>query len=89
MTGIITITDDDRGLDLGLEVTYSTDPSEPEVGYHGAINVESVLCVTVTTWIGRHSVWSVPDDPRAMGREVMERYRDEIEEQLRRETCHA
>lgn len=88
MTAHVTITDDDRGLDLELEVTYSTDQTEPEVGYSGAVNVESVLCVTVTTWIGRHSVWSVPDDPRAMGREVLARYRDEIEEQLR-ETCDA
>lgn len=84
----ITISDADRKVDYVLVVNYDRLPPEPEVGYAGGVEVNSVRCVEIVTWCGEYGTSAYPGhDPMAclekkIGEWCREKYLTEIEERL-------
>jgi hypothetical protein len=84
MQQIVTICDSDRAVDFVLLVGFTCLPAEPETGLGENVEINSVSCTEVVTWLGRRAVSAYPgrEDEigleRRMGEHCLEKYRDEI-----------
>ncbi len=84
MNHIVTIEDKDRGIDFVLSVDFTRLPAEANVGLGEAVEIDSVRCVEVVTWLGKRAVSAYPgrEDEigleRRMGEHCLEKYRSEI-----------
>jgi hypothetical protein len=95
MKATITITDADRSVDYTLAVAGDFLPATPrrrgwlDGGHPGegpAVEIDSVRCIEVALWCGKHAVSALPAaDPCAsleskIGAWCLEKYREEIEQ---------
>lgn len=87
-TQIVTVEDNDRCVDFVLDVSFDCLPAEPDLGLGDNIEINSVRCIEVITWIGKRAVSSYPgrEDEigleQKMGAHCLERYELEIREAL-------
>jgi hypothetical protein len=95
MNATITITDADRSVDYTLAVAGDFLPGARcrrgwldggDPGEGPAVEINSVRCIEVALWCGKHAVSALPaDDPREsleskIGAWCLEKYRVEIEQ---------
>jgi len=84
----IQITDEDRRVDYSLQVSVDALDAEPEVGLGQAIEVNTVRCTEVTTWLGDYAVSAFPGHDaresleKKLGQWCLDRYADEITEAI-------
>lgn len=88
MTTVLPLTDPDRAVDFVLVVDWTRLPAEPETGLSANVEVNSVRCVEVVTWIGKRAVSAYPGHDGfesleiKLGAECLEKYREQIEASL-------